>query len=324
MTKHKLFGKGFTIIEVTLVLAIAALLFIGVIGGTSVNISRQRYNDAVQSFTEFLRRSYSEVVNTENPREDELERGAPCTVLSGTTIGNSDDTIEAGRTNCLIYGKLLTFGEDEKDDKVYSYDVLGDVADYYGDGTLNVDGLGTLAGLHVLSADVITVRNERNNCIFSLAGNSGSYLPEWDARLETTSPDHQLFKGSILIVRAPSSGAIHTYYMPEPLMVNELLSSPSGLTTCYNPSGNTQADANARLHQMSSTQLRKILKTHLNPNNTDSTIATFRQEEINICVNTEDFLALTGQRRMVRIAKDGNNASAVELIALDDGSNLCE
>ena len=329
MTKHKLFGKfgksrkGFTIIEVVLVLAIAALLFVGVIGGTSVNIARQRYNDAVQSFTEFLRRSYSEVVNTENPREEELERGAPCTILSGIAIGSSDDTIEAGRTNCLIYGKLLTFGEDEKDDKVYTYDVLGEVAIHYGDGTQNVDGMGTLAGLYSLNADVITVRNNIG-CDFALAGNESSYLPEWDARLETTSVDNELFKGSLLIVRAPSSGAVHTYYMNEPLMVQELLASPSGLATCYNPAGNSLADANARLHELSSTQQRHLLKTHLNPDNTDSSIATFHQEEINICVDTEDFFALTGQRRMVRIAKDGNNASAVELLPLDDGGNLCE
>ncbi len=305
-------------------LAIASLLFVGIIGGTSVNIARQRYSDAVQSFAEFMRRSYSEVVNTENPREEELERGAPCTILSGIAIGSSDDTIEAGRTNCLIYGKLITFGEDSANDKVFTYDVLGEVAVHYGDGTQNVDGMGVLEGLYNLSADVITVRN-KNGCHFALAGNGTSYLPEWDARLETTAANHELFKGSILIVRAPSSGTVHTYYMPEPLMINEFLNTPSSLATCYSTNGNNAADAAARLNELSASQRRQLLKTHLDPSNTDASIAKFTQEDINICVNTEDFLALTGQRRMIRIAKDGKNASAVELVSLDqEGSNLCE
>lgn len=319
MIKHKSY-KAFTIIEVVLVLAIAALLFVGVIGGTSVNIARQRYNDSVQNFAEFMRRVYSEVVNTQNPREDEIDRSEPCTILSGVAIGSSDDTTEGGRTNCLIYGKLVTFGEDAKNSKVYTYDVIGEVAIHYGNGTQNVDGLGVQEGLYMLSADVITARKVNGNCSFALAGNSSSYLPEWDARLETTAKGHQLFTGTLLIVRAPSSGAVHTYYMKQPIFVQNLLDSPTVLTSCV------ASDVTARSRDMTAAQQAQILKTYLNPSYTTDEDRKFKAEDVNICIDTEDFFALSnGQRRMLKIAADGNNASAVELIALDDeGANLCE
>lgn len=47
--------KGFTIIEVMLVLAISALILLGALGGTYSSIRAQRYNDSVRAFAESLR-----------------------------------------------------------------------------------------------------------------------------------------------------------------------------------------------------------------------------------------------------------------------------
>ena len=54
--------KGFTMLEVTLVLALTGLLLIGLLGGTAVAIQTQRYNDSVRSNAEYLRTMYSEVI----------------------------------------------------------------------------------------------------------------------------------------------------------------------------------------------------------------------------------------------------------------------
>ena len=55
--------KGFTIIEVVLVIAISGLMAAGIMIGVSSSINRQQYRDSVQSFAAFLRSEYSKVVN---------------------------------------------------------------------------------------------------------------------------------------------------------------------------------------------------------------------------------------------------------------------
>lgn len=104
------FRRGFTIIEVSLFLAITGLLFLGVTLGVQNSMRRQRYNDSVQSFAEFLRSLYSEVMNVQS-------------------AGN-------GRSDDAIYGKLVTFdgGQD-----IFSYDVIGLAESNIGDsGVLNL------------------------------------------------------------------------------------------------------------------------------------------------------------------------------------------
>lgn len=101
MAKFKLpHQKGFTIIEVMIVLGISGLILIGALGGTYSSIERQRYSDAVRSFAEDLRREYNEVLN---PRS------------------NGD-----GRSDAAVYGKAIVFGLE--DNKVYSTLLIGDTS----------------------------------------------------------------------------------------------------------------------------------------------------------------------------------------------------
>lgn len=88
---------GFTLIEVSLFLAITAVIFVGIVAGTQSSIFQQRYNDAVQSFADFLRNNYSQVTNVQ-----------------------SDGT---GMTDHVIYGRMITFGNS--DDSVISYSIIG-------------------------------------------------------------------------------------------------------------------------------------------------------------------------------------------------------
>ena len=90
--------KGFTIIEVMLVLAVTGLLLIAVLGGAFSNIAQQRFNDALRGFAEFLRQNYSEVISPESigkAEEDDLN------------IGYSKYN--------AIYGKVLFFGLEDED-----------------------------------------------------------------------------------------------------------------------------------------------------------------------------------------------------------------
>ena len=90
--------RGFTLIEVSLFLAITAAVFVAIAVGTQNSIFQQRYNDAVQNFAEFLRTAYSQVSNVQS---------------EGT-----------GRTDTAIYGKLVVFGDEDGNNKIVSYNVI--------------------------------------------------------------------------------------------------------------------------------------------------------------------------------------------------------
>ncbi len=181
--KHK--HDGFTLIEVSLFIAVSGLVLMSVIGMASVAISQQRFNDATQNFAEFLRRVYSEV---ENPQ-----------------------SIGSGRSqDYVIYGKLVTFGESYdfsgaevlEQQKIFVYDVVGKDA---------TTGTGTTLGMiEWLNMDAIMIQKDIDDEPFvERAGMIESYTPRWAAVIDSTA-NGVPFEGSLLIVRHPRSGKITT------------------------------------------------------------------------------------------------------------------
>ena len=79
--------QGFTIIEVILFLAITGALLAGLLAGSVSSIKRQRYNDSVNDFVEFLRRTYSEVVNVENERTGTIGDSRSCSITGMVNDG---------------------------------------------------------------------------------------------------------------------------------------------------------------------------------------------------------------------------------------------
>ena len=78
--------RGFTLIEISFFLALTGALFVGIVAGTQNSLWQQKYNDSVQSFTNFLRDAYAQVANPQG-------------------IGD-------GRSDRAIYGKLIVFGQE--------------------------------------------------------------------------------------------------------------------------------------------------------------------------------------------------------------------
>lgn len=195
--------RGFTLIEVSLFLAITGALFVAVTIGVQNSIFQQRFNDSVQNFEEFLRTAYAETMNVQN-------------------TGN-------GRSGEAIYGRLITFGEkhglsgeritDESVNNIYMYDVIGKIGDI---GTGNV-----LSTLNNLSA---TVTIEKDGEV-KPAGIIENYVPRWGAVIEKTD-EYKPFVGAILIVRHPNSGVAYTYVKNgETIEVNEMINNANGLGT---------------------------------------------------------------------------------------------
>lgn len=312
MRKSKL---GFTIIEVSLFLAISALLFVGIAAGTSLNVARQRYNNAVEDFTEFLRRFYSSVEDVQNGLDGNRAYRTTCT-LQGRTGVNSDD--DAGRTECAIYGKIAIFNEADEDDgdednhnnaKVMIYDIIGDVVD--NDHELP-DGINTIESLNAVHAEFLASQSSAanpNRCEIVPAGNYSSYLPDWSSYAENI--DGRYWSGAIMVVRSPIDGVIHTYVLD--------LNDP--YKRIYNPSSEIGD------YQCNGVPINRIknARAYLADYLVESAAVKFKEEEVNFCINSADAYAYNGRRRNVRVLKGGTNSSAVVLVELDDeGDNKCE
>ena len=210
MNKRKRRLVGFTLVEVSLFLAVTAVLFVGIITATQGSIWQQRFYDSVQSYAEFWRGIYSQVSNPQ--------------------------TVGQGNTETAIYGKLVVFGESvdlqgnsvnattdaNYGQQIFIYDVVGDAT---GTGTGSV--VEMLSGLN---ANVIMkVLDSRGNTEWIPAGEVTDYVPRWGAEIETTT-QAEPFTGSILVVRHPQSGTINTLVSKEVIHVNGALQSYNGST----------------------------------------------------------------------------------------------
>ncbi|MCR5700325.1 MAG: hypothetical protein K6G49_02765 [Candidatus Saccharibacteria bacterium] len=248
-------GKlGFTLVEVSLFLAISGLLFFAITLGVQNSIYQQRKNDSVQSFIEFLRGVYDEVLNVQN------------------------DTENGGRSENAIYGKLVVFGENANlagtkanQNEIFTYSVVGRIGD--------VEGGQTLKMLKDLGVNVVAQTGDKK----TLAGFADSYEPKWSAQIETT--DHQQFKGMLLIVRHPNSGAVNTYFNGNVVQINEALQT--GTVSILN----------------------------------DSNMNGYQIKNVDFCVNSDpgnkNIL-----RSDVRLLANAKNASGVELMT--DEESVCK
>lgn len=279
---------GFTIIEVSLFLAITALLFVGITVGTQNSINQQRYADSVNSFADFLRNVYSQVSNPQSAGK-----------------GNSKQA---------IYGKMISFGQTHdlegntaSGGQIFVYDIFGDVRGEYGDGDLRNQ-------LKELGATVIAKKNGKNDSgletsTYSLAGMSESYVPRWDSKIESTNGSEQT--GTIVIVRNPFSGTITTLISDTTFQINEKLKPfLSGEQLVY--SGGSCVSGNCSTIGAAMTALQTSLSNGW---------ASYNSKEISLCVNP---FGDSAKRQEIRIAKGARNSSGVSVIELDGSDNKCK
>ena len=218
--------KGFTLLEVVLVVAISTLLFMSVTIGIGSRISSGRYETASTEIVDYLRDVYTIALNTENAREgiegartyctlygawekgSEETTGKPLFVNTDKTAFSSniaDTDVEPGRTNCAIYGKAIYFGAE--DGKVHVFDVVGDTVTNNKEetGTTGVyttelkglEGKTVLDQLETVRADIfaaipsnisdIRYINFSSSCPISPAGSESTYEPNWGALFKTAN-----------------------------------------------------------------------------------------------------------------------------------------
>ena len=257
---------GFTMVEVSLFLAITAAIFVGVIAGTQNTVWHQKFNDSVQDFTEFLRSVYSQVSNPQS--------------------------IGTGQSEMAIYGKLVVFGEsvgldyqeiNDRETRVFVYDVVGDVV---GTGSGNA-----ISMLSDRNANVVVGVYDANRMTSVVpAGIVQSYLPRWTATIEATKPGDdgylQPYRGSFLVVRHPNSGTINTLVSSEVIEVNKFVKEANAMIS----SGGTP-DLSGLLKSKLDTFKAETIDFCVNPegaNKYSGDLASLARRDIRLVKNTRN------------------------------------
>lgn len=194
-------------IEVMLAVAIVSVLFVATMLTIQVSISRQRYDDAVQSFKDFLQRQYSEVQNVT------LDSGVTnITMCDGASGVRGEHT--RGRTDCYVVGRLLNFRFEPEPNgggvtKVRTNQLL-----YYSQDT-SANGSPNKGGFRF--NDFILDNKDRD---LRLAGNETfaikeieDYSLEWGARLKYPGETDYIRDATVLIFRSPDTGSIRTHLL---------------------------------------------------------------------------------------------------------------
>lgn len=314
--------KGFTIVEVALALAVTAAMLVAFMATISARVSKERYTDATKGFADAIRKVYSEVESVENGRTGSIsEQNKYCT-LSGQAASLTDPAAfpnpsnaseagygYAGRSGCAIYGKLMSFGDNakQKNSSYYVYDVIGRAIEFRG----SIVGDSVLASLKSVYADVMSFIPDGVSGDYSLkpAGSEYPYYPNWNAWLET--PDGNEFKGEILIVRSPISGAVHTYVLEKALDFQNFMSKYQN-----NTAGSLKSVISAA--KSGGYDMSAYLNGGTDPKK------NFVSEDIDLCVSSGDFLVGVSRKNNIRIKADGHGSSAVEIVATDTGDNKCQ
>lgn len=276
-------GQGFTLIEIAIFLAVTGAIFAAVTIGVQNSIYQQRYNDIVDNFVDFLGNIYSEVVSVES---------------EGT-----------GRTDQAIYGKLVTFGEEddgsdeENKQVIHTYNVVAKAVNSWEVGNQNTldllksDDMGTNVVRKVRQFDEETGKYVLTD-EYEPIGMTDDYTPRWAARIEKTSA-YTDFVGSLLIVRNAQTGVVRTYvYIPgdgeSPISVRKALKEHiDGELNIFKPSGDGE-----------------------------SLLEKFEAKQVDFCVNPNGNEE-TNTRMDVRIVEGARDASGIEKISFDSDNYEC-
>ncbi len=188
---------GFTLVEVILVLGIAGLMLVGLISTSFSTIARQRYNDTVRGFAEFLRSLYDEAISPQ----------------SWGVLNDEGKTATGSSSNKAILGKMAVFGLDGNSNRVYTATLSG---------STNIDRItsdGFLSDItYIDDGTPEAKKNATNTAIICSSVNYYDLL--WEADLHqandtsvyTEDSFANKFEGTLIIARTPTSATIHTIF----------------------------------------------------------------------------------------------------------------
>lgn len=297
---------GFTIIETMLFLAIAGLIFAGLVAGTNGAIRRQRYKDSVQGFVDDLRDLYSLVENTQ-------VLDYPYKVNCGGTASEG-----RGRSNCSVYG---------------IYAIISP----------NHAGKENIEAYWVVGTDQSLIKGKTSDRDFFAANVSGSYakvstkiLKDGGGYEFAKAKSHSILWGADVAIPCNSSYATE---MVNNLPITAIQGCESGgklsndrnqvelfiyrspITGSVNTmSGLTSAPS---VNQGSTIENDTAFTNGVNLSSIISMTSLFNHYDVSLCITGGSGMSYDGGIRMVTIDGNGSNSNAVRLIEADSDENKC-
>lgn len=187
---------GFTIIEVMLVLAITGLMLVGVMAGSSAQVSQQEYRSSVQSLQSELQSQYTDAQNPTIDRTLGQGVGGAGNCSGSPSRGASSDCFVVGRLISSTDGKTLT-----------EQPVLG-ISPSAGSSSTPING--TTVPPPSASAPS---PNQWGLVVDTAATATSSYTVNWGAQIKipVTAGAAPSTSFSILVIMSPADGSLQTY-----------------------------------------------------------------------------------------------------------------
>lgn len=179
--------SGFTVVEISIFLAISALLLLVAFIGTGTTLSATRFTDSVRSLQSYFQEQYSSILNGVNERSGQ----EVCDAATGQ-VTSSPTPQEVGQSSCLLLGRLIQFQ-------------IGNAAldTYYVVGTQPA----SIPPSHTSSESILADYSPR---AVQTVGASTFEIP-WGATIQGTKDTLGKAPNSYLWLRSPSTGEILSY-----------------------------------------------------------------------------------------------------------------
>lgn len=198
----------------------------GLLLAVSDGINNERYRDATNSFTDFLKEQYNLVDNVQNSRE---------VMTDGSGLAGCEDGAVAGSSRqCTIIGRYISSDGDAE--RLTSYPVVA-----------TSDIVGLLSDPDLASASDSRVYDEMNLVVpTNVAELTREYKLSWGTRV--VAPDDTVRAFNMLLLRSPLTNTISTYistsFKSTPQVsqvIDESLATTDSAYLCVDPTGLTSS-----------------------------------------------------------------------------------
>ena len=194
----KRFSKGFTVIEVTLFVAISGVLIVTLLVGAGASLNTQRYRDSATSFKSLLQKQYSSINNVQNSYSGRYKCNPTAEIVEVTNPADDSDAL--GQSECVLVGKYLYVNGSDID--IYSLVSLEDTTDTSIDNDLEY-----IKENYIFRASTAEVESHSLEWGTEIAWAQDGV----DEKTNQTPRDI-----GILIIRSPHSGYIYTFTTDSP------------------------------------------------------------------------------------------------------------
>lgn len=291
---------GFTIIETMLFLAIAGLIFAGLVAGTNGAIRRQRYKDSVQGFVDDLRDLYSLVENTQV-----LNYPGTAKCADGESNGGR------GRSNCSVYGIYAIISPNHGNkNTIEAYWVVGTDQSLVRGASSDIEFFKDYAQVGTAFTKVDSTDPEHINV------KSHSIL--WGA--DVAIPCNSDFAADIkdnLHMAVQGCDAVGSVLSNAQNQV-ELFIYRSPITGSINTLSSMKVDDTANANDDI-----EFDQAFIDGENISNVLESFNHYDVSLCVTGGSGMSYDGGIRMVVIDAYGSNTNAVRLIEADADENKC-